>query len=100
MTRQEKLEALRALMEKQSEERIIQDHGSIRGNEQSFIVSVKEGKKYTKIDRGGSGVYMVDEKGDIYGIKAYGVIHKGHYFGNLDTINQYNWGGYRAVKVQ
>lgn len=99
MTKQEKLEALKELMQKQSEERIIKDHGSIRGNEQSFIVSVKEGKKYTKIDRGGSGVYMVDEKGDIYGIKAYGVIHRGHYFGNLDTISLYNWGGYRAVKV-
>lgn len=100
MTRQEKLEELRALMEKQTREYFLKEFGRIDVHEQSCITSIKDGKKYTKIDRGGSGVYMVDEKGDIYGIKAYGVIHRGHYFGNLDTINQYNWGGYRAVKVQ
>ena len=64
-----------------------------------YIVTVKPGRKYTKIDVGYSGKYMVvNETGEIYGIKAYGVIHKGHYYGTLDTINEWNWGGYTAYK--
>lgn len=58
------------------------------------------GKKYTKVDCNGSGVYMVDNStGEIFGIKAYGVPHKGHRYGTLDTITCYYWGGYRAVCV-
>jgi hypothetical protein len=60
------------------------------------------GPKYTKIDictPQQSGRYMVvNDTGDIYGIKAYGVIHKGHYYGTLDTVDQYYWGSYRAIK--
>jgi hypothetical protein len=41
-------------------------------------VTVIPGKKYTKIDVGASGKYMVDSEGNIFGIKAYGVIHRGH----------------------
>lgn len=64
-------------------------------------VNIKPGKKYTKVDIGGSGKYMVDlSDGAIYGIKAYGVIHKGHQYGTLDTVDQYDWGGYKAVKKQ
>jgi len=48
---------------------------------------------------GSSGKYMVEnETGRIFGIKAYGVIHRGHYFGTLETIHDYNWGSYRAQK--
>lgn len=62
-------------------------------------INIKPGKKYTKVDIGGSGKYMVDlSDGAIYGIKAYGVIHKGHQYGTLDTIDQWFWGGYTAVK--
>ncbi len=61
-------------------------------------VSVKPGKKYTKVDVGPSGKYMVDAHGQIFGIKAYGVIHFGHQYGTLDTINEWNWGDYTAVK--
>ena len=60
--------------------------------------TIKEGKKYIKIDVGNSGKYMVDREGNIFGIKAYGVIHRGHFFGTLDTINNYYWGEYRAYK--
>jgi hypothetical protein len=60
-------------------------------------VNIKPGKKYTKVDIGGSGKYMVDlNDGAIYGIKAYGVIHKGHQYGTLDTIDDWFWGGYKA----
>ena len=61
-------------------------------------VKIKEGKKYIKVNIGSSGKYMIDTEGNIYGIKGYGVIHKGHYYGTLDTINDYYWGDFRAYK--
>ena len=51
-----------------------------------------------KVDVGNSGKYMVDAEGNIFGIKAYGVIHRGHSYGTLDTIEDYNWGGYVGYK--
>ena len=39
-------------------------------------VTVKPGKKYTKVDVGTSGKFMIDENGNIFGIKGYGVINK------------------------
>lgn len=56
--------------------------------------TIKHGKKYVKIDVGYSGFLMIDKEGNIFGIKAYGVIHRGHHYGTLDTIDQYYWGGY------
>ena len=97
----QKCEALRQLMEAQTKERYIKEFGidNFPVHERYCIVNIKAGKKYTKIDRGSSGVYMVDNDGQIFGIKAYGVIHRGYYYGTLDTINQYNWGGYTARKI-
>ena len=61
---------------------------------------VKIGRKYANVDVGDSGKYMVVlDTGEIYGIKAYGVIHRGHYYGTLDTINEYDWSGYVAHKL-
>ena len=59
---------------------------------------VIHGKKYSKVDVGSSGKYMIDAEGKIFGIKAYGVIHRGHQYGTLDTINDYFWGDYRPIK--
>ena len=60
---------------------------------------IKFGRKYVNIDVGDSGKYMVDiATGEIFGIKAYGVIHRGHRFGTLDTISEFNWSGYRAAR--
>jgi len=62
---------------------------------------VKMGRKYANVDRGDSGVYMVDlATGEIFGIKAYGVIHRGHQYGTLDTIMDWDWSNYRAVRKQ
>lgn len=48
---------------------------------------------------GGSGKLMVvNDTGEIFGIKAYGVIHRGKKYGTLDTINEYYWGEYHPVK--
>lgn len=41
---------------------------------------------------------IVNSTGEIYGIKGYGVIHKGHYYGTLDTMNEWNWGTYSAYQ--
>ena len=60
-------------------------------------VTTKAGKKYTKVDVGRSGKYMVvNETGEIFGVKAYSVIHRGHAYGTLDTINDWYWGEYTA----
>lgn len=62
--------------------------------------SVKMGVKFAKVDTGSSGMYMVDlATGDIYGIKAYGVVHRGHRFGTLDTIHEWDWSDYRAHRI-
>ena len=59
-------------------------------------VNVIPGIKYTKIDVGGAGKLMVENAtSNIYGIKSYGVIHRGKHYGNLDTIYDYYWGDYR-----
>jgi hypothetical protein len=67
--------------------------------EKDYTVKVIEGKKYTKVDVGSSGKFMIDENGNIFGIKAYGVVHKGHNYGNLDTLNQYYWGNYFPERI-
>ena len=55
--------------------------------------TIKPGQKYTKVDVGDSGKFMVENAtGNIFGIKAYGQIHKGHFYGTLDTIADYYWG--------
>jgi hypothetical protein len=60
-------------------------------------VTVTPAKKYTRVDVGSSGKYMVENDTEIiYGIKAYGVIHRGHSYGTLDTINDWKWGDYIA----
>lgn len=62
-------------------------------------VQVRPGPKYTKVDRGPehnmSGFLMVENAtGVIYGIKGYGVPHKGHCYGTLATADQWFWGEY------
>ncbi len=60
------------------------------------------GRKYAKVDVGDSqwsGAYMVDDDGQIFGIKAYGKVHKGHRYGTLDDVGGWNWGPYYAIKA-
>lgn len=72
-------------------------HRQEGGAKISYQVTVTPGRKYTKVDVGHSGRYMVVNKtGEIFGIKSYGVIHRGHQYGTLDTINEWYWGDYRA----
>jgi hypothetical protein len=54
-------------------------------NRRNIIVTIKPGKKYTKVDVGGSGRFMIDQEGNIFGIKGYGTVHLGHRYGTLDN---------------
>lgn len=99
LTFQEKLDKLKELIEVQTELRFIDDFGfdHLEVHLPACKVKIVPGKKYTKVDVGSSGKYMVvNETGEIYGIKAYGVIHRGHYYGTLDTIAEWTWGDYTA----
>jgi len=95
----DKLTKFARLLQAQQIKRLRKDKFNCPANMLECKVTIKPGKKYTKVDIGGSGRYMIDREGNIYGIKAYGVIHKGHSYGTLDTINQYYWGGYTAIKI-
>lgn len=75
------------------------DHVLALHGKSGIETHVRPGKKYTKVDVGHSGTYMVvNNTGEIFGVKAYGVIHKGHRYGTLDTIDEWNWGPYTAIK--
>jgi hypothetical protein len=101
-----KLEAFRAKVEADTVREYTEAHARDAAHGKHYPLSVHAqamtaklhiGKKYARIDVGSSGKYMVDMiTGNIYGIKAYGVIHRGHCYGNLDTVNSWNWGGYVA----
>ena len=89
----EKLEAFAALVQKDCKEYLHRYNLDCDANLRNAETSIKDGRKYTKIDVGTSGRFMVvNATGEIFGIKAYGVIHKGHFYGTLDTINARNWG--------
>lgn len=96
-----KIEQLATLIEEQTKQRFIKEYGRTDVHYKSAIeTKVVLGNKYTKIDVGTSGKYMIDVNGNIFGIKAYGVIHRGHQYGTLDTIKDYDWSGYTARKIQ
>lgn len=94
----EKLERFARLLEEQTIERLRRDGLGCEGNIINARVTIKPGRKYTKIDAGGAGRYMVDRDGNIFGIKGYGVVHLGHHYGTLDTINEYYWGEYTPIR--
>ena len=96
----DKLEAFRALLEAEQLRGLVAQGYNPDNHDHS--ARVKVGRKYANVDVGGnsywSGKYMVElATGEIYGIKGYGVIHRGHRYGTLDTIDRYDWSGYRSV---
>ena len=105
MTTEDKIKAFADLFEKEQNERMDAQGFShhrdpdraIIGRQGSFTAQIISGRKYTKVDFNGSGWYMVENATEkIFGIKAYGVIHRGHYYGKLDEIHAWNWGEYQA----
>ena len=92
----EKLEAFRVMLHGASYQRLVNEGFSPQYDR--YDCRVKLGRKYANVDVGDSGKYMVVlETGDIFGIKGYGVIHRGHHYGTLDTINEWDWAHYTAV---
>lgn len=92
-----KLNDFAALLEKQLLNQLVFSRVDCQTNRDNVKTSIKPGKKYTKVDIGGAGRYMIDNAtGEIFGIKGYGQIHKGHKFGTLDTTSQWYWGNYTA----
>jgi hypothetical protein len=95
-----KLETFRQLFESQQMARLREMGLGCESNVLNARVTVKPGKKYTKVNIGNSGRFMVEvSTGNIFGIKAYGQIHRGHFYGTLDTINEYYWGNYYPQKI-
>lgn len=94
-----KLEAFRATLEAAQLAGLGIRKVDCEGNRLNAKCSIKIGGKYARVDTASSGMYMVVlATGEIYGIKAYGVIHRGHFYGTLDTLEDYDWSGYRAMK--
>jgi hypothetical protein len=96
------VEELAALILEQQRERIARDYSQWQADAEQ--VNVIPGPKYTKINRGPehnmSGFLMVENAtGRIYGIKGYGRVHKGHYYGTLATAHEWYWGEYGPRKA-
>lgn len=97
LTEEQKIQALADLVLEQSRARLAQLYS--QGQAEAERVEVRPGKVYTKIDRGPAhnmaGMLMIEHgTGNVYGIKAYGKVHKGHAYGTLDTIADWYWGDY------
>jgi len=98
-TQEQKIKEFAELLEQQQIEYLHRRNLACEANILNAKVSTKTGKKYVKVDVGPSGKYMIEISTEkIFGIKAYGVIHRGHCYGTLDEINQWYWGGYSAAK--
>ena len=96
----EKLLALAQKLEHDQQTQLVLDKLDCAPNMANAVTVIKFGKKYDKIDIGGSGKLMnVKETGEVFGIKGYGDIHKGHQYGTLDTIADWYWGWFSPVKM-
>ena len=97
MTYFEKVAEFSVLVQAEFTARLVMEF-SYPGVEAGGNVTVIHGTKYTRVDVGSSGKYMVDAAGNIFGIKAYGVINRRRQYGTLDTTAEWYWGGYAPVK--
>ena len=99
-TQEQKIKSFTELLERQQIEELLRRNLACEANILNAKVTTKAGKKYIKVDVGPSGKYMVEIATErIFGIKAYGVIHRGHCYGTLDEIDQWYWGRYTALKI-
>ena len=91
------LEEFAEVITQQQQARLVEQGLDCEANMVGAVAHVVPGgKKYTKIDLGrGQGKFMVEiATGIIYGIKAYGQVHKGHMYGTLETVDEWFWGDY------
>ncbi len=99
MRTQEKVKAFAALVAKETAERLTRLGFDLALHSQSLRVDIIAGTKYVKVNVGGSGKYMIDLDGTIYGIRSYGQVNKRHNYGNLDTTHRWNWGDFSPRQV-
>lgn len=93
------VQAFAERLEREQRVRLAREYPNLTLDTDQYRVAVHVGPKYTRVDFGGSGKYMVvNATGEIFGIKAYGVIHRGHAYGTLATIDAWDWSDYTAVK--
>lgn len=86
------------LLERQQRERLVAQ--GFNPEIHNHKVRSETGKKYVYIICGSSGKYMIEIKtGNIFGIKGYGQVHKGHFYGTLETVNEYFWGEYYPTRL-
>ena len=83
-------------VEKQSKIQLIKRGMDCEANLKNCEVTIKKGRRWTRVDVGSSGLYMIDTDGRIYGIKGYGVPHLGHQYGTLDNPENLgdHWGSF------
>ena len=85
-------------LDSEQRSRYAREYPNIDLNDGRYRAAVHVGPKYTRVDFDQSGKYMVvNATGEIFGIKGYGVIHRGHQYGTLDTLDAWDWSGYVAV---
>ena len=89
METQERIQLFAELVQEQEKQALIQLCGSTLGNETSYLTHIRPKRKYTYIDVGSSGRYIIEGE-NVFGCKAYGVIHRGHFFGTLNDILYHN----------
>lgn len=95
-----KLAAFALLVQTQQVEMRHKQNLACQANLDQCKTTIKNGKKFAKVDIGTSGRYMVEvETGNIFGIKGYGQVHKGHFYGTLETTSEYYWGEYYPRKI-
>ena len=100
-TRGNLLQAFADLLGEHQLARHAQEGLTYPGHEKAAQVRTHFGKKFARVDVGASGKYMVDlDTLEIFGVKGYGVVHRGHCYGTLNTIHAWNWGGYTAVPLK
>jgi hypothetical protein len=89
----EKIKAFAKLLEKEQLRRMATEFPGHPENclKMDYTVHIKPGRKYTKVDLGTSGKYMIDKDENIWGIKTYGKVHLGHNYGTLGTIKDWDW---------
>lgn len=83
-------------IEKQSKIQLMKHGLDCEANWKNAETHIHTGRKWTRVDVGSSGRYMIDPQGNIYGIKAYGVPHLGHSYGTLDNPKRLSdqWGSF------
>ena len=93
------IEEFAQLVQQQQEERHtgIRDYLKKKYSKTTVIV----GRKYTKVDVGDSGKFMIDNNtGEIFGIRGYGQVNKHplHCYGTLETVDEWYWGNYKPER--